>query len=92
MQESLTLALWCNQLVEGCISCKSTLSLADYGSEWMVGLASILYIKCGKCSVLTPLRTSQSYMHEHKDGKEIRVFDINRKCAAGNNTYFYFTF
>ena len=47
-----------NQLVEGCISCQSTLSLADYGLETMVGLASSLYIKCGKCSVLTSLRTS----------------------------------
>ena len=57
----------------------------------MVGLVSILHIKCGKCSALTPLRTSQSHMHEHEDGKETRVFDINPKCAAGNNTYFYFT-
>ena len=80
----------CNQVVEGCISCKSTFSLADYGSETMVGLASILYIKCGKCSVSTPLRTSQSHMHEPEE--ERRIFDINTKCAAANNTYFCFIF
>ena len=84
----IDLSYVCNQLVEGCISCKSTLSLADYGSETMVGLASILHIKRGKCSILMPLRTSQSHMHEHKDGKETRIFDINTECAVGNNTFF----
>ena len=37
----IDLSYVCNQLVEGCISCQSTLSLADYGSETMVRLASI---------------------------------------------------
>ena len=80
----IDLSYMCNQVVEGCISCKSTHSLADYDSERMVGLASILYIKCGKCSILTPIRTSQSHTYEHEDGKETRIFDINTKCAAGN--------
>ena len=88
----IDLSYVCNQLVEGCISCQSTLSLADYGSETMAGLASILHSKCGKCSVLTPLRTSQCHVYKHKDKKETRIFDVNTECAVGNNTYFYFIF
>ena len=44
----IDLSYVCNQLVVGCISCKSTLSLADYGSETMVGFASILIHKMWK--------------------------------------------
>ena len=40
----IDLSYVCNQLVESCISCKSTLSLADYGSETMVWLAGIFYM------------------------------------------------
>ena len=76
----------CQQLVEGCKACKTTLSLTQCQRERVIGLASILYLSCQNCNTV---KTSTWQVNENtKDGRNACIYDVNTKCAAGTCTKF----
>ena len=79
----------CQQLVEGCKACKSTLSLTQCQGESVIGLASILYLSCQNCNTVTMVKTSTWYVNGNtKDGRNACIYDVNTKCAVGTCTKF----
>ena len=80
------LSFVCQQLVEGCKACKTTLSLTQCQRERMIGLASILYLSCQNCNMV---KTSTWHVNENtKDGRNACIYDVNTKCAEGTYTRF----
>ena len=76
----------CQQLVEGCEACKTTLSLTQCQRERVIGLASILYISCQNCNTV---KTRTWFVNENtKDGRNACIYDVNTTCAAGTYTKF----
>ena len=76
----------CQQLVEGCKACKTTLSLTQCQRDRVIGLASILYLSCQNCNTV---KTSTWHVNENtKDGRNACIYDVNTKCAAGTYTKF----
>ena len=69
------LGLVCQQLVEGCKACKTTLSLTQCQRERVIGLASILYLSCQNCNTV---ETSTWHVNENtKDGRNACIYDVN---------------
>ena len=62
------------QLLDGHKACKTTLSLAQYQRERLIGLASILYLNLQNCCIVTMVKTS--------------ICDVNIKCAADTYSKF----
>ena len=55
----------CKQLLDVCKACKTTLSLTQCQRERLIGLASILYLNCQKCSTVTMIKTSTWHLSEN---------------------------
>ena len=65
----------CQQLVEGCKACKTTLSLTQGQRERVIGLASSLYLSCQNCNTV---KTSTRHVNENiKDGRNACIYDVN---------------
>ena len=76
----------CQQLVEACKACKTTLSLTQCQRKRVIGLPSILYLSWQNCNTV---KTSTWHVNENtKDGRNACIYDINTKCAAGTYTKF----
>ena len=66
----------CQQLVEGCKACKTTLYLTQCQRERVIGLASILCLSCQNCNTVTIVKTSTWHVNENtKDGRNTCIYD-----------------
>ena len=65
----------CQQLVEGCKTCKTTLFLTRGQRERVIDLASNLYLSCQNCNTV---KTSTWHVNENtKDGRNACIYDVN---------------
>lgn len=71
-----------------CTTCKETLSLEYAESERRIGLASVLLVRCHKCSLINEVYTGKQNLS--LDKRSFR-FDINYKSVVGENSLFLFS-
>lgn len=70
-----------------CNKCDSILSLSDCVEEKTLGLASILYVKCRSCKIISAVNTDKKHevgaknMHMH--------YDVNTKLVVGSCSDFH---
>ncbi|KAJ8676978.1 hypothetical protein QAD02_012765 [Eretmocerus hayati] len=62
-----------------CVKCESILPLVDTTSEKRIGLASVLHVKCRKCSHITAVGTDKM----HRTSQQIVHYDVNFKTVMG---------
>ena len=70
-------------LDQGCWFCHSALQLRDIIHESTSGLASLLHLKCWRCSKINKVPTGKRH-HDASKGRTRPVFDVNTKAAAGS--------